>query len=71
MEQEHPISLADTYGDGRRADEFVDSLDRLHVPVANRMDKAPEREGWTAHWVNVDLKNPIQKVVVYRRKEVK
>lgn len=54
-----------------RADERIDISGHLCVPVASSWDKAPEREGWEAFWVNVNLdpatNDGIQKVVKYRR----
>lgn len=54
-----------------RDEEYIDIQGHLKVPVASVRDKAPEREGWKPWWVNINLRDPIQKVVIYRRvKEV-
>lgn len=39
----------------------------LRVPVANRLDPTPQREGWTPFWVNVNLDRDPQKLVYYRK----
>ncbi len=53
--------------DQRRATEFIDSRDHLHVPVANSLDPAPKREGWKPYFVNIVLTRPTQKVILYQR----
>lgn len=52
-----------------RADEYIDGAGHLKVPVEDRSDPAPEREGWEPFWVSVIMGDPIQKVVSYRRIE--
>lgn len=52
-----------------RDEEYIDIQGHLCVPVANWLDKGPVREGWIPFWVNVNLNDPIQKVVSYKRKE--
>jgi hypothetical protein len=49
-----------------RDEEYIDLNGHLRVPVAKDSDRAPDREGWEAWWVNVNLDDPIQKVVTYR-----
>jgi hypothetical protein len=53
-----------------RDEEHIDINGNLRVPCVKDGDRAPEREGWEAWWVNVNL-NPdtnggIEKVVSYR-----
>ena len=52
-----------------RSEEHIDIRGNLCVPVARSIDPAPKREGWTPYWVNIDLSDPIQKVVKYHRKD--
>lgn len=54
-----------------RSEEHIAITGHLKVPVENWLDRAPEREGWEAFFVNVDL-NPERndgavKVYSYRR----
>lgn len=55
-----------------RTDEYTTSYGVLRVPVVSSHDKAPEREGWTPFFVNVDLNTErnegVEKVVSYKRK---
>jgi len=50
-----------------RADEYVTSYGVLRVPVKSSIEKAPERKGWVPFFVNINLSDPIQKVVSYKR----
>lgn len=53
-----------------RDEEYIDIQGHLRVPLRSSVwDRAPEREGWKPFWVNISLKDPIQKVVIYRRIE--
>lgn len=39
----------------------------LRVPVENRLDPAPVREGWTPFFVNVVMDRTPQKLVYYKQ----
>lgn len=55
-----------------RSEEYIDISGHLRVPVARAWypwdeARAPKREGWEPFFVAIDLSDPIQKVVSYRR----
>jgi hypothetical protein len=51
----------------RRDEEHIDSRGHLRVPLERAISLSPTRAGWKPFWVNVNLDDPIQKVVVYRK----
>jgi hypothetical protein len=53
----------------KRSEEFIDIRGHLNVPCTSSLDPAPTRDGWAPFWVNVNLNDPIRKVVFYKRKE--
>jgi hypothetical protein len=52
-----------------RSEEHVDIHGHLCAPVARSIDPAPKRHGWKPYWVNINLNDPVQKVVKYKRVE--
>lgn len=50
-----------------RSEEYIDILGHLNVPLDSSLDEAPHRGGWEPRWVSVNLSDPVQKVVKYRR----
>jgi len=58
-----------------RSEEYIDIRGHLRVPVPSWFDRAPQREGWSPFWVNIDLRpdhnEGAVKVYSYRRIERK
>jgi hypothetical protein len=50
-----------------RDEEYININGHLRVPVATSVAPAPERAGWEPFFVNINLADPVQKVVSYRR----
>jgi hypothetical protein len=53
-----------------RSEEHISSFGVLRVPVKRSYDPTPKREGWEPFFVNINLDDPIQKVVSYKRVQV-